>query len=77
MPEIRIFESKYASLTSNMDACRSALSANNIAVTQGTSVEENRVVGSTMLNHSSGEFIRDSLAIKLTREPFCLAGSRV
>ncbi|NLI74883.1 MAG: hypothetical protein GX442_00410 [Candidatus Riflebacteria bacterium] len=71
------FKSKYASLAAIMDACRAALSANSVAVVQGTSVEENRVVVSTMLVHGSGEWIRDSLSIKLVREDAQAIGSAI
>ncbi|MBF0503395.1 MAG: ERF family protein [Candidatus Riflebacteria bacterium] len=71
------YRSKYASLASIMEAGRAALSANNVAIVQGTSVEENRVVVTTMLIHSSGEWIRDSLAIKLIREDAQTVGSTI
>jgi len=62
------FKSKYATLASIMETSRFALTTNSIAVIQGTSVDEDRVVVSTMLVHSSGEWIKDSLAIKPTKD---------
>lgn len=62
------FRSKYASLTAIMEACRSSLSTNNIAIVQGTSVEENRVIVTTMLVHSSGEFISDQLSLNTVKD---------
>ena len=61
------FQSRYASLASIVEPSRPALTANNIAVVQGTSFEEGRVVVSTMLLNS-GEWIRDSLSLKMTRD---------
>lgn len=51
------FGSKYADLASIMDACRDALTANDIAVLQSPSAEGNLVRMKTMLLHSSGEWI--------------------
>ncbi|MFZ2957394.1 MAG: ERF family protein [Candidatus Ozemobacteraceae bacterium] len=60
------FKSKYATLAAIMEACRPALSANGIAVVQGTSVEGEpiRVMVTTILSHSSGEWIKETISIK-------------
>ena len=55
------FKSRYASLSSIIEASRQILSANNIAVVQGTSVADGKVLVETMLIHSSGEFISETL----------------
>jgi hypothetical protein len=71
------YNSSYASLTSMMETARVALSANNLAVVQGSSVEEGKVMVTTMIVHSSGEWIRDSLSIKLAREDAQAIGSAI
>lgn len=57
------FRSKYASLTAVMEACRDALSKNQIAVVQGASVVDGAVVVNTLLLHASGEYISDELSM--------------
>ena len=72
------YKSKYASLASIREACRDALSQNNIAVIQSTSVEENRVIVTTLLAHGeSGEWIRDQLSLKLMKEDAQAVGSAI
>src|SRR5262245_49129398 len=53
------FKSKYADLASIWEACREALAANELSVTQiPTSEAETGIVGiTTILMHSSGEWI--------------------
>ena len=57
------FKSKYADLMSVWDACRAALSANNIAVVQRCFGNAATVCVRTRLIHSSGEWIEDELAM--------------
>ena len=57
------FRSKYASLTAVMEACRDALSKNQIAVVQGASIANDNVVVNTILLHASGEYISDELSM--------------
>lgn len=57
------FRSKYASLTAVMEACRDALSKNQIAVVQGAAVVDGAVVVNTLLLHASGEYISDELSM--------------
>lgn len=73
------FKSKYASLASIMDACRAALSANGIAILQGTSVgsDSNRVHVTTLLAHISGEFIKETLSLKPARDDAQSIGSAI
>lgn len=60
------FKSRYATLAAIMEACRPALSANGIAVLQATSVETEpfRVCVTTILTHTTGEFIKETLSLK-------------
>jgi hypothetical protein len=57
------FKSRYADLASCWDACRSQLTANNLAVIQTTEIGETGAVLVTTLAHSSGEWIRGYLPI--------------
>lgn len=58
------FKSKYADLASVWDDCRGPLSANEIAVFQMPSAEGARVTITTMLAHSSGEWLESDLEMK-------------
>jgi hypothetical protein len=71
------FRSKYATLASIMEACRAALSQNQIAVVQGTSVIEDRVIVTTMLIHASGEFISDQLSMNIIKDSPQAIGSAI
>src|ERR1043166_4812177 len=57
------FKSKYADLESVWNACRKALSENGLAVIQTESATEGGVLVSTMLTHSSGQWVRDHLQL--------------
>lgn len=60
------FNSKYADLSAVWDACRGPLSANGLAVVQlpATKITENdlEVIVTTILAHSSGEWISEELS---------------
>lgn len=59
------FNSRYADLASIVDACRPALAANEIAVLQSPSADANLVRMTTLLLHSSGEWIQsDELQVQ-------------
>jgi len=62
------FKSSYADLTSVWAACRTPLSKNGLAVIQSASSNEGRVVVTTTLAHSSGEWIRGRLTLKPTKD---------
>lgn len=51
------FNSKYAGLSSIMDACRGPLAKHEIAVLQSSSADGNLVRMTTLLVHSSGEWV--------------------
>lgn len=57
------FKSQYATLSAVWDACRAQLSKNGLAAIQTVSTDENVTV-TTMLAHSSGQWIKDSIACK-------------
>lgn len=59
------FRSKYATLASIWDACRAALSKNGIAVVQSPGTDDaGAVTMTTMLIHSSGQWMQGALAVK-------------
>ena len=62
------FKSSYADLASVWSACREALTKNGLSVAQfpGEMVE-NRMTMTTMLMHSSGQWVRDTLSIPLSK----------
>jgi hypothetical protein len=57
------FNAKYSSLASVWEACRGPLTENNLSVTQGLSNDDNRIKCTTMLMHSSGQFIKSELSM--------------
>lgn len=57
------FKSKYADLASVWDACREALSQNDLAVFQTNAVDDKGVVVVTTLAHKSGEWISGKLRV--------------
>jgi hypothetical protein len=56
------FRNRYADLASVLDACRAELAANGIAVLQPVRVEGKTVTVSTVLAHSSGEWMSCDLS---------------
>ena len=58
------FKSSYADLASVWDACRKALTGNGLSVVQGPVSDEGRVGVTTMLMHSSGQWIADTLFMR-------------
>lgn len=57
------FKAKYADLASVWDACRSALSKNGLAVMQPASANGPSVTVTTILAHTSGEWIEGELTM--------------
>src|SRR5688572_30216456 len=57
------FKSAYADLASVWDACRGPLSKNGLAVLQPASADGPRVTVTTLLTHSSGEWIEGDLSM--------------
>src|SRR5688572_27504037 len=55
------FKSKYADLASVWDACRTPLATNGLAVVQSPEVVDGRVSLETLLLHTSGQWIRNTL----------------
>jgi hypothetical protein len=57
------FKSRYADLESVWTACRKALTENGLAVVQSATAAEGGVAVTTMLLHSSGQWMRDTLPL--------------
>jgi len=57
------FKSKYADLASVWDACREALTKNGLSIVQIPQADGNRITVSTILLHTSGEFIEGDLTM--------------
>lgn len=57
------FKSKYADLASCWDAARDHLSANGLAVLQLPSSTDTHIAVETILTHSSGQFISETLSM--------------
>lgn len=57
------FKSKYADLSSVWAACRNALSTNGIAVFQSPSADGAKVTVTTLLAHSTGEWVEGELTV--------------
>lgn len=62
------FKSKYADLTSVWQACKDALHDNGLSVIQAPISEEGRIGVSTMLLHSSGQFVKDRFTLGVKKE---------
>jgi hypothetical protein len=57
------FKSRYADLESVWTACRKALTEHGLSVVQSASATEGGVAVTTMLLHSSGQWMRDTLPL--------------
>jgi hypothetical protein len=62
------FKSKYADLTSVWQACKEALHNNGLSVIQAPISEDGRIGVSTMLLHSSGQYIKDKFTLGVKKE---------
>lgn len=71
------FRSSYADLASVWEACRGPLTANGLSVVQSPSTEDRAVRIETILMHSSGQYIRSSLSIPLTKGDAQAIGSAI
>lgn len=62
------FRSRYADLPAVFEACREALTANEIAVSQIPLVVDGRQILRTILMHSSGEWLAGDYLLKPTKD---------
>lgn len=61
------FNSKYADLSSVWGAIRAPLTANELSIIQEPGSEQGKVIITTTLLHSSGEYVRSSLTLPVTK----------
>lgn len=61
------FQSKYANLASVWEACRDQLTTNGIAVVQSPSADGNKVTVTTVLTHSSGQWMCGELTVQAAK----------
>lgn len=71
------FKSKYADLASVWDACRKELSDNGLAVVQVPAMKDGKVVVTTILLHSSGQWIDGELELTPVKDDPQGAGSAI
>ncbi|HNX77665.1 MAG TPA: ERF family protein [Candidatus Rifleibacterium sp.] len=71
------YKSRYASLASIVSTAREAMSSNNLAVTQAASIADDRLSVTTLISHSSGEWIRDSISVKIDNDSIQMIGSKI
>ena len=71
------FKSKYADLAGVIEATSDALSKNGLVVIQSPRLKENRVSVTTLLAHSSGQWLRDELELPLSKFDAQGAGSAI
>lgn len=61
------FKSKYADLASVWEACREPLTKNGLAVIQKARATEGGIEVETMLVHSSGQFVTETLSLPVVK----------
>ena len=71
------FKSKYADLAGVIESTSEALSKNGLVVIQSPRLKENRVSVTTLLAHSSGQWLRDELELPLSKFDAQGAGSAI
>ena len=71
------FKSKYADLAGVIESTSEALSKNGLVVIQSPRLKENRISVTTLLAHSSGQWLRDELELPLAKFDAQGAGSAI
>lgn len=61
------FKSKYADIASVWEACREALSDNNLSIVQLPEPADNAILLTTILLHSSGQYLSSQLRFPITK----------
>lgn len=62
------FKSKYADLSSVWAAVRGPLTANELSILQEPSTDNGKIIVTTTLMHSSGEYVRSSLSMPVVKQ---------
>lgn len=71
------YKSRYADLASMWEACRGPLSKHGLAVLQPVKADEARVTVTTILAHSSGEWLSEALTVAATQNTAQAVGSAI
>lgn len=71
------FKSKYADLANVIEATSDALSKNGLALIQSPRLVNSRIAVTTLLAHSSGQWVRDELELPLAKFDAQGAGSAI
>lgn len=71
------FRARYATLASCLEACRKPLADNGLAVTQPVTLKDGWIEVHTLLGHSSGQWLSNSLAIPVTKQDAQGVGSAI
>jgi len=71
------FKSKYADLSSVWDACRKPLSDNGLAILQSPQADGVKVSVETLLTHTSGQWIKDTLSVSAKDDSPQAVGSAI
>jgi hypothetical protein len=71
------FKSRYADLTSVIDACKTALNKHGITFLQPVRAGEEGVIVETVLLHTSGEWISDELELPVSKNDAQGVGSAI
>ncbi len=71
------FKSKYADLSSVWEACRDALSSNELSIVQSPETAQNGITIETMLCHSSGQWITSSYVMPVSKVDAQAVGSAI
>lgn len=71
------FKSRYADLSSVIDACKAALNKHGISFLQAVRASDAGVVVETILLHSSGEWIGDELTLPVSKNDAQGVGSAI
>lgn len=71
------YKSKFASLTSVMNACREGMTTNGLAIIQAVESYESGYLITTILGHSSGQWISSQFKLILTKSDMQGLGSAI
>lgn len=71
------YKSRYASLSAIVEATRRALAENNLAIVQSASVHDQKLIVTTLISHSSGEWLKEAISIGIESDTIQQIGSKI
>jgi hypothetical protein len=71
------FKNRYADLSSIIDSTRDALTENGLSFSQFPSLDQGRIVLTTILFHKSGQYLTNEVSLKATADTPQAAGSTI